>query len=91
MTLEEIKQAIAKLSPEDCAKLRLWLTKLDADGRRVASPRQRRRSSGGLRGAPWPTSANACVNPSCTSQAPAFIAGFRGARVPYDAQETGSR
>jgi hypothetical protein len=30
MTLEDIEQAIAKLSPEDRAKLRLWLVKFEA-------------------------------------------------------------
>jgi hypothetical protein len=30
MTLEEIEDAIAKLSPEDRAKLRLWLVKFEA-------------------------------------------------------------
>ena len=30
MTLEDIRQAIAKLSPEDRAKLRLWLAEFKA-------------------------------------------------------------
>jgi hypothetical protein len=30
MTLEEIQQAIAKLSPEDRARLRLWLQEFEA-------------------------------------------------------------
>ena len=30
MTLEDIQQAIAKLSPEDRAKLRLWLMEFEA-------------------------------------------------------------
>jgi hypothetical protein len=30
MTLEDIQQAIAKLSPEDRAKLGLWLAKFEA-------------------------------------------------------------
>jgi hypothetical protein len=30
MTLEEIQQAIARLSPEDRAKLRLWLAEFEA-------------------------------------------------------------
>jgi hypothetical protein len=30
MTLQEIQQAIAKLSPEDRGKLRLWLAELEA-------------------------------------------------------------
>jgi hypothetical protein len=30
MTLEDIEQAIAKLSPEDRAKLRLWLDEFEA-------------------------------------------------------------
>ena len=30
MTLEDIQQAIAKLSPEDRAKLRLWLAEFEA-------------------------------------------------------------
>jgi hypothetical protein len=30
MTLEGIQQAIAKLSPEDRAKLRLWLAEFEA-------------------------------------------------------------
>jgi len=30
MTLEDIQQAIAKLSPEDRAKLRLWLAGFEA-------------------------------------------------------------
>jgi hypothetical protein len=30
MTLDDIKQAIAKLSPEDRATLRLWLTEFEA-------------------------------------------------------------
>jgi hypothetical protein len=29
MTLEEIQQAIAKLPPEDVAKLRLWLAQIE--------------------------------------------------------------
>jgi hypothetical protein len=29
MTLEDIQQAVAKLSPEDRAKLRLWLAKFE--------------------------------------------------------------
>ena len=31
MTLEDIQQTIAKLSPEDRAKLRLWLAKFEAE------------------------------------------------------------
>ena len=30
MTLEDIQQAIAKLSPEERAKLRLWLAEVEA-------------------------------------------------------------
>jgi hypothetical protein len=30
MTLQEIQQAIAKLTPEDRGKLRLWLAQLEA-------------------------------------------------------------
>ena len=30
MTLDDIQQAIAKLSPEDRAKLRLWLAEFEA-------------------------------------------------------------
>lgn len=30
MTLEDIQQAIAKLSPEDRAKLRLWLAEFES-------------------------------------------------------------
>jgi hypothetical protein len=30
MTLEDIQQAIAKLSPDDRAKLRLWLAEFEA-------------------------------------------------------------
>ena len=31
MTLEDIQQAIAKLSPEDRTKLRLWLAQFEAE------------------------------------------------------------
>ena len=31
MTLEDIQQTIAKLAPEDRAKLRLWLAKFEAE------------------------------------------------------------
>ena len=53
MTLEDIQQAIAKLSPEDRAKLRLWLAECEPEtkasklgrlaGRAVADFRKRMR------------------------------------------------
>jgi hypothetical protein len=39
MTLEEIQQAIAKLPPEDVAKLRLWLAQVATESdERAAEP-----------------------------------------------------
>jgi hypothetical protein len=38
MTLDEIKQAIARLSPHELAALRLWLAEIDAQPSDSAEP-----------------------------------------------------
>lgn len=38
MTLEEIQQAVAKLTPNERTKLRLWLAQFDAPPAREAEP-----------------------------------------------------
>jgi hypothetical protein len=60
MTLEEIQQAIAKLPPEDVAKLRLWLAQIEGplpfppplagEGREGAEPETRAEKFGRFAG-----------------------------------------
>jgi hypothetical protein len=50
MTLEEIEQAIAKLSPEDRAKLRLWLNDFVAGHTQHREPETKASKLGRLAG-----------------------------------------
>ena len=50
MTLEDIQQAIAKLSPEDRAKLRLWLGELEAGQAEDGEPETKASKLGRLAG-----------------------------------------
>jgi hypothetical protein len=59
MTLEDMQQAIAKLSAEDRAKLRLWLAEFEA-----AQAEREPETKASKLGALWRTSANAYARPS---------------------------
>jgi hypothetical protein len=50
MTLDEIKQAIARLSPHELAALRVWLAEIDAEPSKSAEPRSTSEKLGRLAG-----------------------------------------
>jgi hypothetical protein len=50
MTLDDIQQAVAKLTPEDRAKLRVWLAELDARQTEHGEPETKASKLGRLAG-----------------------------------------